>query len=105
MFQRSSWKVLKKKEDGSCWFTLTIKSIPAPTFVQWSIKEKSSIKFNQLDTNAVKFKGTSSSLPHPVLVIKHEDMQEKYCFQIEVGNFIGSRKKIIPGSISFRLIK
>lgn len=89
----------EKKKDGSCWFTLTIKSIPAPTFVQWSIKEKSSIKFNQLDTNAVQYKGTSSSLPHPVLVIKHEDIQEKYCFQIEVGNFIGSRKKIIPDDL------
>lgn len=80
------------KEDGTRLIKVTIKSIPEPYFVQWSLKEKHTDVFKPIDVNAEKFKGTSIYLPHPVLMASHLDELEKYCFQIEVRNFIGSCK-------------
>lgn len=83
----------KTKEDGTHMITVTIKSIPEPYFVRWSLKEKHSDAFKPIDVNTEKYKGTSNYLPHPVLIASHLDELEKYCFQIEVRNFIGSCKK------------
>lgn len=83
----------KTKEDGNHLIKVTIKSIPEPYFVQWSLKEKHTDVFKPIDVNTEKFKGTSNYLPHPVLIASHLDELEKYCFQIEVRNFIGSCKK------------
>lgn len=85
-----------EKKNSGFWFTVTIKSIPAPDFAQWSIKEKSSDTFIPIDENAEEFKGTSNTFPHPVLVVNPNIDLENYCFQIEVRNFIGSCKKITP---------
>lgn len=87
----------EKKEDDSWWFTLKIKSIPSPSFVQWSKKEKNSDSFHKIDANAQEYKGTSNSLPRPVLVIKQCEKLQTNSFQIEAQNFIGSCKKIIQG--------
>lgn len=81
------------KEDGTYLIKVTIKSIPEPDFVQWSIKEKNGDEFEPIDVNMENFKGTSNSLPNPVLIIRQLDELEKYCFQIEVRNFIGSCKR------------
>lgn len=82
----------KTKEDGTHLIKVIIKSIPEPYFVQWSLKEKHTNVFKPIDVNAEKFKGTSIYLPHPVLMASHLDNLERYCFQIEVRNFIGSCK-------------
>lgn len=87
----------EEKEDGSRWFTVTTKSIPSPCFVQWSMTEKNSNTFKVIDVSVEDYKGTSNSLPHPVLVINHSKQLKTHCFQIEVQNFIGSCKKTIPG--------
>lgn len=79
---------------------MTIKSIPSPCFVQWIMKEKNSDSFEILDVNAEEYRGTSNSLPRPVLVIKHCEKLQTYFFQIEVVNFIGSCKKTIQGKNS-----
>lgn len=86
-----------EKKNSGFWFTVTIQSIPSPDFAQWSIKEKSSHTFTPIDENAEEFKGTSNTLPHPVLVVKPKTDLENYSFQIEVRNFIGSCKNITPG--------
>lgn len=86
-----------EKKNSGFWFTVTIQSIPAPNFAQWSIKEKSSETFIPIDENADEFEGTSNTLPHPVLVVNPKTDLTDYCFQIEVRNFIGSCKKITPG--------
>lgn len=96
----------KKTSDGYC-FAVTINAIPAPYFVQWSIKENNPNTFEAIDINAKKYKGTSNSLPDPVLVINQSvDELETCCFQIKVKNFIGNCKRIIPGTkasnVSFR---
>lgn len=82
----------KTKEDGTHLIKVIMKSIPEPYLVQWSLKEKHTNVFKPIDVNAEKFKGTSIYLPHPVLVASHLDNLERYCFQIEVRNFIGSCK-------------
>lgn len=86
-----------ERKNGRIWFTVTIHSIPAPDFAQWSMKEKSCDTFIPIDENVEEFKGTSNALPHPVLVVNPKTDLDNYCFQIEIRNFIGSCKKITPG--------
>lgn len=76
---------------------MTIKSIPSPCFVQWSKKKKNSDSFQKIDANAHEYRGTSNSLPRPVLVIKQCEKLQTNSFQIEVQNFIGNCKKTIQG--------
>lgn len=87
----------REEKDDSWWFTMSIKSIPSPCNVQWSIKEKNSDSFKIIDTNAEEFRGTSNSLSGPVLVIKQCEKLQTHLFQIEVQNFIGSCEKTIQG--------
>lgn len=82
-----------KKEDGSVWFTLTIKSVPVPHAVQWCMMGNNSETFEPINVNAAEYKGTSNTFPHPVLVIKHVEKMENYSFEIEVKNLIGKVKK------------
>lgn len=86
------------KEDGSMWFTMTIKSVPVPHLVQWNVKEEHSKTFQQINVNAAEYKGTSDSFPHPVLVLNHIKKIENYIFEIEVQNRIGEVKREIPGN-------
>lgn len=86
----------ERKEDGSYWLTMTIKSIPEPTYIQWSIKENNEKAFELLNINDDEYKGTTDTFPHPVLVVKSSKFEE--CkFQIEVNNFIGNSAFIIQG--------
>lgn len=87
---------VEKKKDGCFCFKVTIKSIPAPFYAQWSIKENNESMFRIIDNNAEEYKGTSNAFPHSVLVVNMKNL-EKYSFQIKVENFIGSKETIIPG--------
>lgn len=87
----------EKKNNGSFWVPVTVQAIPAPNFVRWSIKENTCDAFVPIDENLEEFKGTSNTLPHPVLVVQPSNDLNNYCFQIEVHNFIGSCKKILSG--------
>lgn len=89
---------------------ITIKSNPAPFFVQWSMKDKKSGTLQQINVNADEYKGTSNSFPRPMLVVKHKETLENYRFRIEVENVIGFTEKVIPGktcnkSVLFHLSK
>lgn len=88
----------ERKEDGSYRFTLTIRAIPEPTYIQWSMKEKNGKAFELLNINDDEYKGTTDAFPHPVLVIKSSKF-EKYKFQIEVKNFTGNSVFIIQGRL------
>lgn len=59
-------------------------------------------EFNPIDANAEEYRGTMNYLPHPELVVKHRNLLENNCFQIEVSNFIGSTVEKISGN---RLVK
>lgn len=86
------------KDDGSLWVTVTIQAIPAPYFVRWNKKDKTCKTFVPINQNLEEFKGTSNTLPHPVLVVQPSIDLRNYCFQIEVHNFIGSCcRKILVG--------
>lgn len=86
-----------KKKDGSQWFTVAIKSIPEPFLVQWSKKEKNDDTVQLINVNAEEYKGSSRSLPQPVLVVKQRELLENFNFQIEVQSFVGKCKKTIHG--------
>lgn len=88
----------ERKEDDSFLFTMTIKAIPEPTNIQWSIKENNDVAFELLNINDDEYKGTTDTFPHPVLVVKSSKF-EKYKFQIEVQNFTGNETFIIQGKI------
>lgn len=90
-------KKSEEKEDGSQLFRVTVTSIPAAYRAQWRMKEKNGDKFIPVDENNEEYKGTSNSLPHPELVVKHKDWLDIYSFEIEVYNFIGSAKETISG--------
>lgn len=77
---------------------MTIKAIPEPTNIQWSIKENNDVAFELLNINDDEYKGTTDTFPHPVLVVKSSKF-EKYKFQIEVQNFTGNETFIIQGKI------
>lgn len=94
-----------KKEDGSVWFTMTIKSVPVPHAVQWCMMGNNSETFEPINVNAAEYKGTSNTFPHPVLVIKHVEKMENYRFEIEVKNLIGKVKKKIQDDISEDILK
>lgn len=89
-------KTVRKEDDSWC-SMMKIKSIPSPCFVQWTVKEQENDSFKEIDINADDYKGTSISLPHPVLVVKKSKQLQKNSFQIEVRNFIGSCKKSLRG--------
>uniref|UniRef100_A0A8W8NYD7 Ig-like domain-containing protein n=2 Tax=Magallana gigas TaxID=29159 RepID=A0A8W8NYD7_MAGGI len=87
-----------KKEDGSLWFTMTIKSVPVPHSVKWSIKENNIDTFEPINASAAEYIGTSNTFPHPVLVIKHIEKLDNCIFEIEVKNRIGEVKRMISGT-------
>lgn len=79
---------------------MTIKAIPEPTEIQWSMKENNEKAFELLNINDDEYKGTTDAFPHPVLVVKSSKF-EKHKFQIEVKNFIGNSAFIIQGRLKF----
>lgn len=88
----------EKKDDGSLWFTMTIKSVPVPHAVHWSMNENGSESFQAINTNATEYEGTTTTFPHPVLVIKHSKQLENCSFEIQVKNRIGEVKMKISGN-------
>lgn len=93
------------KEDGSLWFTMKIKSVPAPHAVKWSMKENVSDNFQPVIVSDVEYKGTTTTFPHPVLVIKHPEKLNNCIFKIEVKNRIGEVNRRIQGkNVGFRNI-
>lgn len=86
---------IKRREnpDGSQCFTAKITSIPEACHAQWKVKKNDDDEFSLIDVNNPEYKGTSNSLPCPVLVVTKKELLENQCFQIEVYNFIGSTIK------------
>lgn len=80
---------VENEENGDRRITMTIKSLPAPCHIQWSAKRKENDTFTLIDINTEQFKGTTVSLPHPVLVVRQKDQLENTWFRIDVTNFIG----------------
>lgn len=89
----------KEEADGSQIFFVTITSIPKAYSIQWQVTDNNSDTFTTLDENAEEYRGTSNSIPNPVLVIKRKEQLKNNIFQIEVHNLIGSRRKKIPSMI------
>lgn len=83
--------------NGGHRITVTIRSLPTPWLIQWSARKKDDNSFKPIDINAREYKGSTVSFPHPVLVLSRRDQLEKYCFQIEVTNFIGKTMHEISG--------
>lgn len=80
---------------------MTIQSVPSPLFVQWSSKGTDEDMYKPVDVNEKDYKGTLNTLPHPVLVLEKNKLQN-YHYQIEVANFIGCSVKQISGIIIAR---
>uniref|UniRef100_A0A8W8J3T1 DZIP3-like HEPN domain-containing protein n=1 Tax=Magallana gigas TaxID=29159 RepID=A0A8W8J3T1_MAGGI len=81
-----------ENRDGCLVFTALIQSIPAAYHAQWKVKGKDDNTFKPIDVNAKEYKGTSNSLPHPVLVVEQKEEIQKQHFYIQVDNFVGSSK-------------
>lgn len=47
-------------------------------------------RFQPIDVSDEEYKGTTNSLPHPVLVLKQKSQLENNSYQITVKNFVGS---------------
>lgn len=80
---------VENEENGDRRITMTINSLPAPCHIQWSAKRKGNDTFTLIDINNEQFKGTTVSLPHPVLVVRQKGQIENTWFRIDVTNFIG----------------
>lgn len=81
---------IEDEKNGGQIISVMIESLPAPCYVQWRIRSKDGGNFTPIDMNAEEFEGTTDSFPRPVLVVRQRNQLEKYCFQIEVTNFIGT---------------
>lgn len=93
-----NWEKRKTTNDGLSWcYTAKIESIPAPYQAQWKVKIKDASTFTPIDVNAEEYKGSSNSLPCPVLVIRQTELENQY--HLEVNNFVGSTIKEINGKI------
>lgn len=88
---------IEDNKNGGQRITLMIRSLPKPCYIQWSAKNIDDACFTPIDIDAEKYKGTTVTFPHPVLVVRHRDQLEKKCFQIEVTNFIGKTSYEISG--------
>lgn len=96
---------IKRREhpNGSQCFTAKIKSTPAAYRAQWKVKKIDDDEFSLIDVNDAEYKGTSNSLPCPVLVVTKKELLENQCFHIQVDNFIGSAMENIFGkNLSFK---
>lgn len=85
----------RENPDGSQCFTASIKSTPAAYHAQWKVKRNDEDEFSFIDVNVAEYKGTSNSLPCPILVITKKELLENQRFHIKVDNFIGSTIKDI----------
>lgn len=81
-----------ENRDGCLVFTALIQSIPAAYHAQWKVKGNDDDTFKPVDVNAKEYKGTSNSLPHPVLIVEQKEEIQKQHFYIQVDNFVGSSK-------------
>lgn len=81
-----------ENRDGCLVFTALIQSIPAAFHAQWKVKGNDDDTFKPVDVNAKEYKGTSNSLPHPVLIVEQKEEIQKQHFYIQVDNFVGSSK-------------
>lgn len=93
----------RKHADGCQVFTALIQSIPAAYQAQWKVKRKDEDTFKPVDGNAEEYRGTTNSLPRPVLVLKNKRQLQNQCFKIEVDNFVGSGTTEITGKNKFVL--
>jgi hypothetical protein len=82
--------------DDSQVFTAALRSIPAPIQVQWSVQNEDAGDWTPIDVNSEEYRGTTDSLPQPVLVVHRKDEIRTHIYQIEVKNFIGTKTKLIP---------
>lgn len=87
----------ENEQNGGQLITVTINSIPAPCHVQWSAKGKEEDTFKPIDINAEEYKGTTVTLPYPVLFVRQKNQLENICFRIKVTNFIGKTGQDIFG--------
>lgn len=85
----------RENSDGKQIFKATIESTPAAYYAEWKIKGKDDLTFTPVKNNAEELKGTSNSLPYPVLVIKQRELLENKRFLLEVHNFVGNSVKEI----------
>ena len=83
--------------DDSQVFTAALSSIPSPIQVQWSVKNEDTGDWTSIDINSEEYRGTTDSLPQPVLVVHRREQINNHSFQIEVKNFIGTKTQLIPG--------
>ncbi|XP_062598996.1 uncharacterized protein LOC134260459 [Saccostrea cucullata] len=88
----------EKGGNGTLAFTAMTNSCPAVFLVQWSTKNKDNDEYTPIDVNLEEYKGTSNSLPSPVLVIRTAQSHD-HAFKIEAQNFIGTGTKKIPGKV------
>lgn len=90
----------ENKEDGIQKYFVTIRSVPTPFYVQWSSKGRNEEIYTPIEVNEEDYKDTVNTLPHPVLVVKKNQLDNN-SYQIEVENFIGRTVKQILGKSNF----
>jgi hypothetical protein len=78
-------------------YTAVLKSIPAPTQASWRVKNEDTNEWIPIHANSEEYRGTTNSLPKPILIVKTTKMLTSRRIQIEVKNFIGTNRKDILG--------
>jgi hypothetical protein len=87
----------ERTENDKRFFTAVLKSIPTPIHAEWRVKNKGSDEWTPIDVNSEKYRGSTNSLPQPVLVVTTKEEIRCHSVQIVVRNFIGSSERELPG--------
>ncbi|XP_061191657.1 uncharacterized protein LOC133199851 [Saccostrea echinata] len=85
-------KLLIKEKDiknGALKLQATIKSIPDAFKVEWKAKMTSDNEFRPINLQEETYKGSTTSLPNPLLVVNKYNSKNWETYRIEVTNFLG----------------
>ncbi|XP_062612407.1 hemicentin-2-like [Saccostrea cucullata] len=72
-----------------------ITSIPEATKAEWRIQQSKEDDFQPIDVHDANYRGSTVSLPHPVLIVRGYSNKQGQRFQISVSNFVGETREVI----------
>ncbi|XP_061170572.1 uncharacterized protein LOC133179911 [Saccostrea echinata] len=79
----------KDVENGAFKLQAAIKSIPDAFKVEWKAKMNPDDEFRPINLHEESYKGTTTTLPNPLLVVNEYSSKNLETYRIEVTNFLG----------------
>ncbi|XP_062572223.1 uncharacterized protein LOC134234179 [Saccostrea cucullata] len=85
----------KDEETDKITCTVVVESIPDALTAEWRVQQTPEEDFQPIDVHDSTYRGSTVSLPQPVLIVHEYSKKQGQQFQISVSNFIGETKEVI----------